>query len=77
MLVTGGGAFNSYLVERIQYRLNEFETTVVVPDVQTVNFKEAIAMALIGTLRWRDEANVLHSVTGASQDSVGGAVWGV
>lgn len=77
MLVTGGGAFNTYLVERIQYRLNEFKTTVVVPDAQTVNFKEAIAMALIGTLRWRDEANVLHSVTGASQDSVGGAVWGV
>ena len=77
LLVTGGGAFNNYLVQRIQYRLNEFQTTVVVPDVQTVNFKEAIAMALIGTLRWRDEANVLHSVTGASQDSVGGAVWGV
>lgn len=77
MLVTGGGAFNDFLLQRLQSRLTEINTTVVVPDAETINFKEAIAMALIGTLRWRDEANVLQTVTGASKDSVGGAVWGV
>jgi len=32
-------------------------------------------MALIGALRWREEPNVLSSVTGAKHNSVGGALW--
>jgi anhydro-N-acetylmuramic acid kinase len=40
-----------------------------------VNFKEALIMALIGVLRWRQEYNVLSSVTGAARNSIGGALW--
>jgi anhydro-N-acetylmuramic acid kinase len=40
-----------------------------------VNFKEALIMALIGVLRWREEYNVLSSVTGAERDSIGGSLW--
>jgi len=40
-----------------------------------VDFKEAIIMGLMGVLRWREENNVLASVTGASRNSIGGAVW--
>jgi anhydro-N-acetylmuramic acid kinase len=47
----------------------------VVPDKALVDFKEALVMALIGVLRWREENNVRASVTGASRDSIGGAVW--
>ena len=32
-------------------------------------------MALIGTLRWREEYTVLNSVTGANRRSIGGALW--
>jgi anhydro-N-acetylmuramic acid kinase len=32
-------------------------------------------MAFIGVLRWRQEHNVLASVTGASRNSIGGALW--
>jgi anhydro-N-acetylmuramic acid kinase len=32
-------------------------------------------MAFIGVLRWRQEYNVLASVTGAERDSIGGALW--
>jgi len=32
-------------------------------------------MALIAVLRWREEENVLASVTGASRNSIGGALW--
>jgi anhydro-N-acetylmuramic acid kinase len=74
LLVTGGGAFNTFLVERIRQLLAP-GIEVVVPDAATVKYKEAIAMALIGTLRWREDANVLSSVTGSSKDSVGGALW--
>ena len=48
---------------------------MVVPEPDVIAFKEALVMALIGTLRWREEVNVLSSVTGASRDSVGGALW--
>lgn len=75
MLVTGGGAFNSFLVKRISEQLQPHQVTVTVPDEQAVSFKEALIMALIGTLRWRQANNVLSSVTGASRDSVGGALW--
>jgi anhydro-N-acetylmuramic acid kinase len=32
-------------------------------------------MALMGALRWREEENVLSSVTGAKKNSIGGALW--
>lgn len=73
LLVTGGGALNSYLVERLQDALGAIQ--VIVPDEQLVQYKEALIMALIGVLRWREEYNVLSSVTGAARNSVGGAMW--
>lgn len=48
---------------------------MVVPEPDVIAFKEALVMALIGTLRWREEVNVLSSVTGATRDSVGGTLW--
>jgi len=73
ILVTGGGALNTYLIEKLQEALSQIE--VVVPDVQLVQYKEAMIMAFIGVLRWREEYNVLSSVTGATRNSVGGAMW--
>ena len=75
MLVTGGGAFNGFLVELLARELTPLGIDVTIPDADVVKFKEAIAMALIGTLRWREEVNVLSSVTGATADSIGGALW--
>ncbi len=75
MLVTGGGAFNTFLVERIRDQLRSFSVETIVPDQQLVKFKEALIMALIGVLRWRQEYTVLSSVTGALRDSIGGALW--
>ena len=75
MLVTGGGAFNTYLLELLRAKLNQIGVEVVVPEADVVKYKEALVMALIGTLRWREEVNVLSSVTGALRDSVSGALW--
>ena len=75
MLVTGGGAHNIWLVESIQAQLDDLGIRVNVPDSLTVDFKEALIMALIGVLRWREEDNVLSSVTGAKRSSIGGAMW--
>ncbi|HLO69647.1 MAG TPA: anhydro-N-acetylmuramic acid kinase [Flavipsychrobacter sp.] len=75
MLVTGGGAFNSFLIEKMQHALAQYNVGVIVPDADTVMYKEAVVMALIGALRWREETNVLSSVTGATRDSISGALW--
>lgn len=75
LLVTGGGALNSFLLERLQYLLSELKVEVIIPDEKTIRYKESVIMALIGILRWREEENVLPSVTGASRASVGGALW--
>lgn len=75
MLITGGGAFNEYLINHIRQELQPLGLDVTVPDETVVKFKEALVMALIGTLRWREEVNVFAGVTGATRDSVGGALW--
>ena len=75
LLVTGGGAFNTYLMQRLSAALNPLGVEVIVPDEKIVQYKEALVMALIGVLRWRQEYNVLSSVTGAERGSIGGALW--
>jgi anhydro-N-acetylmuramic acid kinase len=75
MLVTGGGAFNTYLMGRLTSNLKSLGIEVVVPDLKTIQYKEALVMALLGVLRWREENTVFHTVTGASRSSIGGAVW--
>lgn len=75
LLVTGGGAFNTFLIECLKDQLKELNIEVIIPDEKLVKYKEALIMALIGVLRWREETNVLSSVTGARRDNVGGAMW--
>lgn len=72
MLVSGGGAFNKFLIERIKAHA---PVQLVVPDAATIKFKEALIIALMGVLRLRGEMNVLASATGASGDSCGGEVF--
>jgi len=71
MLVTGGGAFNTYLIEKIR-ELAAIE--LVIPDIQIIQYKAALIFAFLGVLRWRGEANCLSSVTGAMRDNCGGIV---
>ncbi|TAD84805.1 MAG: anhydro-N-acetylmuramic acid kinase [Bacteroidetes bacterium] len=75
VLVTGGGAANAFLIDRLTMGLQPLGVEVVVPPAQLVEFKEAMVMALLGVMRWREENTVMHSVTGAARSSIGGAVW--
>lgn len=75
LLVTGGGALNGYLISRLEKHLSPFAMEMDVPDLATVQYKEALVMALLGVLRWREEETVIQTVTGASRASVGGALW--
>jgi len=71
MLITGGGAFNAYLVERIA-ELSALD--LVVPDRELVENKEALVMAFIGALNLNNEVSAFSSVTGAEQNSILGAL---
>jgi anhydro-N-acetylmuramic acid kinase len=71
MLVTGGGAYNAFLIEKIR---EKSRLEVIVPGEDLVNFKEALVFAFLGVLRVRHEINCLASVTGARQDSCGGII---
>ena len=75
ILITGGGAFNGFLISRIKKWFSGLNLDIVIPDAPIVKFKEAIIIALLGLLRWREEITVLSSVTGAKRDSIGGALW--
>lgn len=71
VLLTGGGAFNNFLVERLQSKLDDnFE--IVVADRKLVNYKEGLIFAFLGVLNVRNEWNTLASVTGAHSNSVSG-----
>lgn len=74
MLVTGGGAQNHFMIERLSATLRK-AVKVVVPEIAIVNFKEAIVFGLMGVLRLRNEPNCLSSVTGASHDVSGGIIY--
>ena len=72
MLVTGGGAYNSYLMERLKIYT---QTEVIIPNNQTIEYKEALIFAFLGLLRFEQKNNTLASVTGARTDSIGGAIY--
>jgi anhydro-N-acetylmuramic acid kinase len=75
LMITGGGAFNKFLIERISKHLEEINFEIFIPADEVVIYKEALIMALLGTLRWREQYTVLSSVTGATRNSIGGALW--
>lgn len=77
LLITGGGAHNIFLMEKLREAMVEAGVECFIPENKIVDFKEALVMALMGVLRWREDINIMHSVTGASKDSINGAVWSV
>lgn len=74
-LITGGGGFNDYLVERMQEHVSALGLTLELPDQKTINFKEAILMALMGYLRINEKVNTIPTVTGAQKSTMGGAIY--
>ncbi len=73
LFITGGGAYNDFLIERIQYHLPKMK--LIIPSAKILEFKEALIFALLGVLKLRGEINVLSSVTGAKTDHSSGTVY--
>ncbi|NJN41269.1 MAG: anhydro-N-acetylmuramic acid kinase [Flammeovirgaceae bacterium] len=54
LLVTGGGAFNTYLISTIKAKLGS-PFQLVIPRKEIIEFKEAIIFGFLGVLRLRNE----------------------
>lgn len=70
-IITGGGAFNEYLINRIK---DLSTNSIQIPPKPIVEFKEAIVFAFLGTLFNLNQNNCLSTVTGATTDSIGGVL---
>ncbi len=73
VLVTGGGAFNKHLIEKINF-FNKLDTKYTVPNKKLVIFKEAIVFGFLGLLRFLDKKNIENSVTGSTNSSSSGLI---
>jgi anhydro-N-acetylmuramic acid kinase len=73
LFITGGGAYNDFIIERIQFYLPEM--TIIIPSAKILEYKEALIFALLGVLKLRGEINTLSSVTGAKKDHSSGEIY--
>ena len=71
ILVTGGGTKNTYLISKIKEKTN---AQIIIPEIELIDFKEAVIFAYMGYLFLNNRANCLSSVTGASHDVIGGVM---
>ncbi|WP_435264102.1 anhydro-N-acetylmuramic acid kinase [Tenacibaculum sp. nBUS_03] len=71
-LYTGGGVFNTFLIEQIKFHTNQ---RVALPKKELVDYKEALVFAFLGLLRVENQVNCLASVTGAVKDHSSGEIF--
>ena len=72
LLITGGGAFNTFLINELK---KATDNTIVIPNVDTINYKEALIFAFLGLLKSENQVNCLSSVTGALKDHSSGKIY--
>ncbi len=71
ILITGGGAYNTFLIEKIRAKT---QAEVIIPEKEIINYKEALIFAFMGVLKMNNEINVLSSATGSTADHCSGVM---
>lgn len=72
VLITGGGVFNSFLIERIEFYAH---IKITLTSSKIIDFKEALIFAFLGLLRSDGKVNCLKSVTGARKNHSSGEIF--
>ena len=71
VLITGGGAYNDYLIQRIK---DITDCKIDIPDSNIIEYKEALIFGFLGVLRDLNINNCYSSVTGAKKDHCSGKI---
>ena len=71
VLITGGGAYNDYLIDRIKNLTN---SKITIPDPEIIEYKEALIFSFLGLLRVLEIDNCYSSVTGAKKNHCSGKI---
>ncbi len=71
MLVSGGGAYNDQLIDRIKQHC---DVGIQIPAPLLIEYKEAMIFAFLGLLRLEGINNVLGSVTGSDRNHCAGEI---
>jgi anhydro-N-acetylmuramic acid kinase len=72
VLVTGGGVFNTFLINRLK---DSSQNEIKIPSDNIIEYKEALIFGLLGVLKLREETNCLASVTGAKNNHSSGVIY--
>ena len=72
VLLTGGGALNTYFVELLQASST---TDFILPEKKIIDYKEALIFAYLGWMKLQGKVNCLSSVTGAKFDHSSGVIY--
>lgn len=72
LLVTGGGAYNTFLIQTIEKSAG---IQIHLPAKEIIEYKEALAICLMGVLRMENKPNFITSVTGAAYAVSGGDIY--
>ena len=68
-LVTGGGALNTFLMQRIA---ENSRANFILDNKKLIEYKEALIFGFLGVLNRENQINCLASVTGAKRNSIVG-----
>ena len=72
VLFTGGGVYNDFLMNRIRFYS---KAECIIPDSDTIEYKEALIFAFLGLLKLQNKVNCLSSVTGSLKDHSSGVIF--
>ncbi len=71
VLITGGGAYNNFLIERLSAQTT---AEIIIPNPEIIDYKEALIFAFMGVLKSLGRTNILSSVTGSQKDHSSGLI---
>jgi len=72
ILVTGGGALNTFLIDELKKSVTG---NIICASQQLINFKEALVFGFLGVLFLENVPNCVHTVTGATKSVIGGVLY--